>query len=675
MSNFKLFKDAIAQQLQIMSAGQLFKVDVSKEDLWDTYLNAFPEGTNPIYKERREYDCQCCKQFIRAAGGVVSIVNNKLVSIWDIFILDDEGTHPTFQPVANTMAHLIHAAPIRDVFVHREADIGTDHNHTMDGDASVLWNHFHFKLPARFVHPKHDIATHLGKYRSTKDVFKRGLQELKVDALDTVLELIAQNSLYRGEESKAVLLEFQKLQRDYLQLEDDERDNFAWLKCTNTGVARMRNTAMGTLLIDLSEDMDLEGAVAKFENMMSGTNYRRPTKLITKGMIEKAQKTTDELGLTDSLSRRYAVTEDITINNVIYADRSVKPAMSGNAFEQLIEETPDKVKNYDQVGEMAIQEFIDNVVPTAESIEMLFENKHAGNLMSLIAPSYADAEHMFKWGNNFSWAYNGDIADSIKERVKQAGGNVTGDFRASLSWFNSDDLDIHLIEPRGGAHISYSDKRSTTGGNLDVDMNAGGPNSRTPVENITYPNKCKMLEGEYHLFVNNYSRRETIDVGFDVEIEFGGNIVSFHCPKAVPHKANITVAKFMYTHADGIVFSESLPSTKASKEIYGIKTETLHPVTMVMNSPNHWDGEETGNKHWFFIMKGCTNEGKARGFFNEFLKPELNEHSKVFEVLGSKMKTEESDNQLSGLGFSSTQRNQVVFKVTGSFSRTIKVNF
>ena len=45
------------------------------------------------------------------------------------------------------------------------------------------------------------------------------------------------------------------------------------------------------------------------------------------------------------------------------------------------------------------------------------------------------------------------------------------------------------------------------------------------------------------------------------------------------------------------------------------------------------------------------------------------------EIVGAKMKTEESTNQLSGLGFSSTQRNYVLCRVKGSFSRTIKITF
>ena len=94
-----------------------------------------------------------------------------------------------------------------------------------------------------------------------------------------------------------------------------------------------------------------------------------------------------------------------------------------------------------------------------------------------------------------------------------------------------------------------------------------------------------------------------------------------------------------------------------------------------MFSPNYWDDRTVGNKHYFFMLDGCLNEDKARGFFNEFLIEELNTHRKVFEVVGSKMKTEESTNQLSGLGFSSTQRNYILARVKGSFSRTIKITF
>jgi hypothetical protein len=94
-----------------------------------------------------------------------------------------------------------------------------------------------------------------------------------------------------------------------------------------------------------------------------------------------------------------------------------------------------------------------------------------------------------------------------------------------------------------------------------------------------------------------------------------------------------------------------------------------------MNSPNYWDGNGIGNKHYFFMIDGCVNDGSARGFYNEFLKQELDQHRKVFEVVGGKLKIENTNNQLSGLGFSTTKRDSVLCRITGKFTRLIKIVF
>lgn len=504
----------------------------------------------------------------------------------------------------------------------------------------------------------------------------RSLCEISPGALETVLELIAQNSLYRGEENLFALNAFKSLKKRFDKLQNNaEKYIFCWPKLYDItdSVARIRNTAIGTLLVDLSEGKDLKSAVGSFESKVAPTNYKRPTALITKSMIKRAQKKVEELGYTSALERRYAVTEDITINNVLFADREAKEQM--NVFDELTSQATESIKHLDKVEEVDIRSFIENILPKAESIELMLENRHAGNLVSLVAPTDPEAKGMFKWHNNFSWAYAGDIADSIKERVKKAGGKVDGDLRCSLSWFNYDDLDLHMLEP-DGTHIYYGDScPHGTEGNLDVDMNAGGRQSRQAVENICHPDRNRMKEGTYELYVYNFSRRESIDVGFEVEIEFDGIIHSFAYTKAVKDRTTVSVATFRYTKNKGIEFIKSLPSTQASKEMWGIATQKFHKVKMIMNSPNHWDDKATGNRHYFFMLENCLNDGRARGFFNEFLTDELRDHRKVFEVLGSKMKTKESDNQLSGLGFSSTQRNSVFCRVKGSFTRTIKITF
>lgn len=80
-------------------------------------------------------------------------------------------------------------------------------------------------------------------------------------------------------------------------------------------------------------------------------------------------------------------------------------------------------------------------------------------------------------------------------RLKLAGAK-TGDIQISLAWNTIDDVDLYVdyspnMEFRGQGQVEGINYRNRvghlSGGMLDVDMNAGGNFSRTPVENIFWP--------------------------------------------------------------------------------------------------------------------------------------------------------------------------------------------
>lgn len=669
---FEKFKVAVSRQFETMKGHQLYRTGVEKELMWLTYLESFPPGTNPMFRERTEYDCQSCKSFIRAVGSMVAWIDGELVSIWDGAV-----EHP-YDAVSSAMAELVKEAPIRNVLLHDQSSVGVDANHQDTGTEILTWEHFHVVLPSRYVVA--DRGAVYADKRSQRDVFARALEEITADAIETVGELVDQGSLYRGEEHLSSVQHFARFKREYGELETERaKEVFTWRQDIGPAVTRIRNSAIGTLLVDLSEGKTLDDAVRMFESKVAPTNYKRPKALVTRAMIERARKKVEELGYGAALGRRFAVAGDISINEVLFANRDARKAMNADPFDELIAETRADTKSLEKVEEVHIDDFVERILPKTTALELLLENRHGGNLVNLVAPVDPEAPSILKWGNNFTWSYQGDLADSIKERVKARGGSVSGDLRASLAWFNSDDLDLHMVEPAGGEHIHFGHKRSyRTGGELDVDMNVRllGPNtSRNAVENITYPQRSKMIEGIYGLYVHQFTHRERRDVGFEVELEFAGETTTFAYDREVKPREKVRVAGFEFTHKEGVKIIESLPRQNISKVMWGLASQSFHPVTMVMQSPNYWNGRPVGNRHWFFMLQDCAREGSSRGFFNEQLSDELREHKKVFECLGGKMRTEDTGEQLSGLGFSSTRRNSVFAKVSGAFERTVKITF
>lgn len=677
---FVNFRTKIQEQFasMIQDSIRLFAVEVDKDEMWNLYLDSFPEGTNNIYRERREHDCSCCRQFVKHIGNVVAIKNGVVSTIWDVNIGDT-----TYQPVADALSAYIKSKAVENVFFSKEQRAGTSHNfELLPNGESKKWEHFYAEIPAISVERRRSIGDVQGEFRATKSVFKRSLDEISEDSLLTVLELISQNSLYRGEEWKNPLNIFLEHKRAYTALGDDRlRDLYAWEMSVKVGgaIGRIRNHSIGTLLVNISEGMELDLAVRKYEQIVAPANYKRPKAIFTQKMLEEAQRTIEELGYMTALGRRYATLDDITANNILFSNKdSAKRIAGASIFDDMKKDVPVNPKKFSRVEEVAIADFVSSILPNAQEVELFLESRHSGNLMSLIAPQDKTSKSMFKWNNGFSWAYAGNIADStMKENVKAAGGKVDGILRFSIQWndedYNPNDFDAHCIQPNGNTIFFGSKRDSSTTGELDVDI-ISPTRGRAAVENITWLNKSRMPRGTYQFLVNCYSNRGGRS-GFKAEIEFDGQIYSFDYNRELRHGENVYVANVEF---DGETFRlvEKLPSGVSSRDIWGLKTNQFVPVSVVCYSPNYWD-EQTGvgNRHYFFMLKDCVNPERPNGMFNEYLKEDLLKHKRVFEALGSKMAVADSADQLSGVGFSSTRRGDVIVKVKGATERVLKIKF
>jgi hypothetical protein len=685
---FSLFAAAVHAQFVAMSKHELFVVNIEGDAVYEAYQNAFPAGTNEIFRQAREHECSTCKNFIRNIGNVVAIIDGKIVTVWDVRCGD-----PTYDTVAEALNQLIRARQIKSIFRAEMPSYGVQKNsepNATPGGPAIIWDHFFTGKIDKKHFAGDQAATQIGEANGKVQVFRRGMTEITRNAVETVQELLTtEGALYRGQEFAASFGLFVGLQDRYISMPSQaEADMFIWANFNAKG-ATLRNTAFGTLLINLSEGMDVEAAVKQWETVMAPTNYKRPTALITPRMVDDATKTIEQLGIEPSLQRRFATVEDVSVNDILFVDNGVRSKMKDGGVKGLLMDVAEKQRPIPEMFvpvDISIADFMATVLPQAKTMSLLVKNEHQANFVSLTAPVDNTAPYIFKWDNAFAWSYDGNITDSIKERVKAAGGAVDGALRISLAWFNYDDLDLHVIEeslptmgPRGGrprsnkAEIYFGNRgyESPMGGKLDVDMNAGRGTTREPVENVTYK---RLTDGSYTVNIVNFTKRETNNPGFTLEMAVNGQAVQYSAKSSPGSGTTFTALRFKIANGQvaDMILGAGIEGHAFSQEKWGIQTEKFAKVDTMMLSPNHWDDQAIGNKHYIFVLEGCKNPVPTRGIYNEFLKPELEQHRKVFEVLGNKTMAQPTENQLSGLGFSSTRGDTVTIQVNGHRNYNVK---
>lgn len=103
----------------------------------------------------------------------------------------------------------------------------------------------------------------------------------------------------------------------------------------------------------------------------------------------------------------------------------------------------------------------------------------------------------------------------------------SGEVQVLLSWDNYNDLDLICTDPNGES-IFFKNRRSASGGQLEIDMNVEYPDSKTPIENIfwkqgTAPN------GTYNVYLLNYKNHEpSIDeTPYSIDVKYDGKTKNY----------------------------------------------------------------------------------------------------------------------------------------------------
>lgn len=214
---------------------------------------------------------------------------------------------------------------------------------------------------------------------------------------------------------------------------------------------------------------------------------------------------------------------------------------------------------YDEVNRQQVKAVLGHEISENVPTEQIFRELQQRFHVFLIFPQKPMSERQ------------SDIDAEIKQRVLKAGGRYEGvDIRASLMWNNRNDLDLHVITPRG-EHIYYGMKRASCSGFLDVDMNVQGETTK-PVENVQWITGSAPT-GRYRVFVQNYRFHEhdRAPTPFHAEIEINGEIQKFDgiiSPKGeTGASSDITLIEFDYNPAKRVHKGNGTPYAEYTDEV------------------------------------------------------------------------------------------------------------
>lgn len=703
--------------LQMCKTNKLFVSSISGQRIWNIYLQSFQPEDDPVFRdpESSTHNCNLCNNFIRRYGNIVAIDPNtyELMSIWDIY---DEVVSEYHNP-CKKLSETIQKSFVDDIFIQTYSELnslpyektttnmsqyqlGMAYNvkrytkeeaekyGVVKPDEIRRFNHFHLFIPKeRITFGSASAASLQSEARANKQVFLRALEDIPLDTLELVRDLINQNSLLNGKAHLQKVEDFIQFKKTYDKLASNQKENWCWYTSYNLPIAKFRNELIGVLCIELAEGKEINEACKSWNIRVDPINYMKAVAPITKKQIQEAERFVEEQGYTESFDRRHATIDDIKASEIKHINVGSGEIKNVSMFDDLKKSvsTRHKRSEFDKVEEVTIDQFLEKILPTATGIEVFLTSEHENNIVSLTTSKNPNSKPIFKWNNNYSWTFKGNLAgkSEIKEAVKLHGGDVTGVLRFSIKWSDPEtkdnsDLDAWAREPGNvviGFRTPYRKDRGSTfspcSGQLDVDITSPFRHHYVNVvENIVYKDIKKMKNGNYQFWVNPFSRHNS--VGFSAEIEMNGEIYEYHYPQ--PVNRDVTVA---IVHVKDGTFSitHKLPESTTSKLIYGLETNQFHKVDLVCLSPNYWDENAVGNKHYFFMLQNCKVTEPIRGFHNENLIADLQPHRKVLDVFANYKQVPPNNNQLSGLGFNATVRDSLIVRVLGSFKRVIKIKF
>lgn len=556
---------------------------------------------------------------------------------------------------------------------------------------------------------------------ASKDISSLSIARIPESTFETALAAIddLENPLYRGEEYRDRLLIYidarKKLKAAMEIYVEKTHGNF----CGNVlNVIRAKqlmlypilvtfpNSPIGEFLKNIAAK-DLRQASAIFTDMMK--NKGVTTKAVTDNNSDEVIEQLEVSGhLTPLTNRAHVAVSDIPVEGIVWRNEETAKPLSAVEKAKMLARTKSVSRPKKALqDEITIDDFVETVVPTAVKIGLSTDGLNSGQFCSMFGTSLQeDHPKIFAYDNPYCITFRDGTADAIIREVTKAGGDTSGKLHVSIAWCldarleggrvignTGTDYDLWsvIMEPgtspekatevltkskrERAVDVIYFGSRSTSSGHriLDVDANSrGNVDSRmpVPVENMNFSENALKSIGASRIFffVNNWRDKNKGLDKITLVTTLNGERKTFHSEKGIKDKELMSIG-YADVHANGEVSTVSINTSffkegEANITSWGVKLGGVVPVTLITKSPSHWDGEScNGNLIYMFALAGCKADIPLAGVHNEYLHPDIHSKRRVIQNLIESSKVEPTEDQTSGIGFSTTRRPTAVVEV------------
>lgn len=309
-----------------------------------------------------------------------------------------------FKEAVSRVYRAVASAKVTGVFIPDTAELGVFE--------TGPWEHLAVRVPAKMIHnSKIETAQQASAAKDEEHrLLCEAMNHYSKSTIEQAVNLLRSDDLYRSEKVLGCAEWLMKIRREIEATNTQHRTNLLWRYAATapTGYCHVRSGMIGTLLDDIAAGMSITAVKARFADKMNPMKYQRPTAAPSATNVRMAEKLIEDLGLTESLKRRFARIDEI--EKVWAPVNKASETRRNGVFSSVItkEDRASAPSGVMTPGiTMTWEKFMRKVLPNAVKVEYYVEYRNQ-SFAAILTAADETAPPIIQWDrenqrNPFSW--------------------------------------------------------------------------------------------------------------------------------------------------------------------------------------------------------------------------------------------------------------------------------